>query len=131
MPNISKSKDNQKMKFQTLFCFLKKLYMRYKQVVSIFVSIYFGSPWLRHTIKTNFIKFNTVDLELCSILSLRKGLRTSFSSTFCMQFLKRIHSLCYLLLATVFIWFPVDKIINFGINHSFFFQAVFQNYQKS
>ena len=36
-----------------------------KQVVSTFVSIYFGSPRLGHIIKTSCIKFETVDPEIC------------------------------------------------------------------
>ena len=34
-----------------LFCFFKKLYMKYKQVVSNLVLIYFGNRRLGHTIK--------------------------------------------------------------------------------
>ena len=38
--------------------------MRKKQVVSTLVSIYFGSPRLGHRVKSNCIKFQTVDLEI-------------------------------------------------------------------
>ena len=93
LPNISISKDNQEMKFgesikykvrniflqrscrkwagrpvPDLFLFLKKLYTRSKQVVSTLVLIHFGRLWLGHTIKTNFITFQNVDPEKCSIL---------------------------------------------------------------
>ena len=72
LPNISRSNENQTIKFgqlikyikrnvfpiermqkmgqesqfQTSFCFLKKLYMRQKQVVYSLVAVYFESPQL-------------------------------------------------------------------------------------
>ena len=49
------------------FLFLKVLY-EVKQVVSSLVLIYFGRCGLEHTIKANFITFQPVDLEICSIL---------------------------------------------------------------
>ena len=36
------------------------------------VLIYIGRPLLGHTIKTNFITFQTVDLEICSIFTFYK-----------------------------------------------------------
>ena len=37
-------------------CFLRKLYMKWKQVFYSLASIYFDSPRLRHAVKTNWIK---------------------------------------------------------------------------
>ena len=51
-----------------LFAFLINLYVRQKQVVNILILIYFGRPPLGHAIKTNFVTFQVVDLDLCSIL---------------------------------------------------------------
>ena len=39
-------------------------YVRSKQVVSTIVLIYFGKPPFRHSIKTNFMTFQTADLEM-------------------------------------------------------------------
>ena len=58
--------------FQISFSFLKKIYIRYKQVVSTLVLTDFGRPPLIHTTKTNPIAFKTVDLETCSILTFYK-----------------------------------------------------------
>ena len=33
----------------------------------LIVSIYFGSSWQGNTLETNFIKFLTVDPEICSV----------------------------------------------------------------
>ena len=65
-----------------LFCFLKK-------VVMILVLLYFGRSSLGHTIKTNFMTFQDVYLEICSILYLTKGPGISFSTTFCTWFFKK------------------------------------------
>ena len=54
--------------FQTFFCFLKKLYIRLKQVVSTLVLVYFCGLRLKVTINTNLKTFPTVDPEICSIL---------------------------------------------------------------
>ena len=51
-------------------------------MVSTLVSIYFGSPWLGYTTKTNCIKRHAVDLEICSILILLNEFGTVFSTTF-------------------------------------------------
>ena len=85
LPNISRSKSNQTMKFgvliaipsfknnagnetgrlvPNLFLFLKKALFRQKQVINTLVLIYFSSSWLRHTIKTNCIKVQTVDPQM-------------------------------------------------------------------
>ena len=42
-------------------------------MVSTLVLTHFGRPALGHTIKTNFITFQTVDLEICSILIFYKS----------------------------------------------------------
>ena len=50
--------------FQTSFYFLKKLYISQKQVVS--TSVF--ERTFAIIMKTNFITFQTVDLDICSIL---------------------------------------------------------------
>ena len=45
-----------------------------KQVVSTLVLIYFARPRIWHTVKTNFIKVQTVDPEICSISILERSL---------------------------------------------------------
>ena len=57
--------------------------MNWKQVVSILVSTYFGNPRLDYTIKANYWKIETADLEIYSILIFNKRFVTSFSVTFC------------------------------------------------
>ena len=47
-----------------LFCSLRKLYIRQKQVFSTQVIIRFGRPRLGHTIKTNCITFLTIDPDI-------------------------------------------------------------------
>ena len=42
---------------QGFLCFLRKLYIRLKQIVSTFVLTYFDRPLVRYTINTNFITF--------------------------------------------------------------------------
>ena len=95
LPNISRRKGNQYMKFcqlikynmrniflqilcrkwgtetssWSLFIFLKKLCIRWKQVVSTLGLINFRRPRLRHTINTKFISFQTVGSEICSIVT--------------------------------------------------------------
>ena len=67
--------------------FLEKIYIRSMQVVSTFL-LYFGKPQLGHTTKTNSITFQTVDLEICSILIFYKRSGTTFFTIFCMRFFK-------------------------------------------
>ena len=43
---------------------MKALY-EVKQVVSTFISTYFGRPQLEHTIKTNCINVKAVDPKIC------------------------------------------------------------------
>ena len=42
-------------------------------MISTLVLINFGRPRPGHTIKTNFLKFQTVDPEICSILTFYKS----------------------------------------------------------
>ena len=66
----------QRDRFKTNICFLKKLYVRLKQMVSILVLIYCDGPQLGHRIKANCVYFQTVDPEISLILFfLEKGLR--------------------------------------------------------
>ena len=46
--------------------------MGLKQVVRTLVLIYFGSYRHRHTVKTNCIKFEAFNPEICSILIFQK-----------------------------------------------------------
>ena len=75
-----------------LFLFFEKTSYKLKQVVSTWVSIFFGSPRLKHTIKASCIKLVSVDLVICSILVFRKGSGTSFYIIFCVWFFKKIIS---------------------------------------
>ena len=50
------------------FLFFKKALHKVKQVVSTLNLMYFGRPQIEHTIKARFITFQTVDLEIWSIL---------------------------------------------------------------
>ena len=63
--------------------------MQKKQLVSTLVSICFGSPWLKHTMKTNCMKLQTVDPVICSNLILSRGSGASFITIFCAWFLKK------------------------------------------
>ena len=51
-----------------LFLYFKKTLCEIKARVSTLMSIYVGSPRLRHTIKVNCIKCLTIDPGICSIL---------------------------------------------------------------
>ena len=96
LPNISRSNGSQKMKFGQLIennminnciqrlCrkgkfqtsqFLKKLYIRSKQVVRTSFLIYIGRPLLGHALKTNCTTFQATDPEMCSILVFQKRIR--------------------------------------------------------
>ena len=46
--------------------------MKQNQVARTLVSIYFGSPRLERAIKTNSMKLETVDAEICAILMFLK-----------------------------------------------------------
>ena len=54
--------------FPDLFLFFEKLLYKAKQVVNTLVLIYFVRSRLRNSTKTNFITFQIVDPEICSIL---------------------------------------------------------------
>ena len=123
LPSISRSKGNQAMKFgplmkysvrnmrkmrkmrqrdqiQTLFRFLKKLYIKQKQVINTLVLIYFRRSRLKHAIKTNFITFQTADPEICAILYLYKRVwEQLLHHIFCMIFKDKKYFPCYTLLA--------------------------------
>ena len=60
-------KEAERLGPELFLIFLKKLHIQEKQVVCTLVLIYFGRPRLGHTIKTNFITFQTVDPEICPI----------------------------------------------------------------
>ena len=95
------------------------------------VLLYFGRPRLGHDIKTNFITFRTVDLEICSIFS--RFWDKLLHHTLCMLFQEK-YFLCYtpkfnawlpLLheildnICIAIIYCPVFDVIYFEINHSF------------
>ena len=70
--------------------FLEKA-TRQKQLVRALVSTYFGSPLLGHTIKSNYIKFQTANPEICSVWIFRKESGTIFLKhilfiTFCEKY---------------------------------------------
>ena len=68
-------------------------------MVSTLVLIYFGWPWLGHTIKTNFKTFQAANLEICSILTfLWKGLGLLSSPHFVYDFSRKCFSCCILLI---------------------------------
>ena len=99
LTNTSKSKFNQAMKFgqsieynrknmffqksckneaerlvPELSLFFKKALLKIKTSGKhILALIHFGRPRLRHTIKANFITFQTIDSEICSILTFHKS----------------------------------------------------------
>ena len=50
--------ENEAERLQTFFCCLRKLYIRYKQVVSTWVLIYFDKPRLGHTRETDMLNFD-------------------------------------------------------------------------
>ena len=58
-------------------------------MASALVLTYFGRPPLGHIKKINFIKFQTVDPEMCSVLIFIKGSGTSFPTTFCAWIFKK------------------------------------------
>ena len=103
-------------------------------VSSTLISIYLGSPQLGQTIKTNYIKFQTVDPEICSISVFWRRARDWFlHHILCMIFWDKYFSF-YLLLTDqmllsdclyflrywiIIISFPVDDVINFETNLSF------------
>ena len=111
-------------------CFLKKLYIRSKQVVSTLLLIYFGRPSLGYTIKTNCKRY--AQFWFC-----RKGLGLAFLPHFRYEFSRKIFRLLYSMndlnfivllsllleilgnMCIVIISFPACDIKNFEINLSF------------
>ena len=65
------------------------------QVVSTLLLIYFGKPRLEHTIKTNFITFQTDAPEVCSILTFYKSLGLTSPPRFGCDFLRKIFLILY------------------------------------
>ena len=127
-----------------VFFFKKKHYVRSMQMVSTLLLIYFGKPRLEHTIKTNFITFQTDDLEVCSILIFYKSLGLASLPRFGCDFLRKIFLMLYsinwpsftvwlpLLLLEILgnmciaiICCPVCEATNFEINHNFLIKPVF------
>ena len=87
-------------------CFKKSFRWGKRKSSAPYFYIYFGRPQLRHTIKTNFRTFQTVDPEICSILILCKIfsekyfscyilLTDQISLSFCIYFL-RYWAICVL-----------------------------------
>ena len=76
--------------FLTSFCFLEKLCMKYEEMVSTYFLIYLGKPGLGHTLKTNFIIFQTVDPEICSILIFYKRFGLASPQHFVYDFSRKI-----------------------------------------
>ena len=112
-------------------------------MASTLVLIYFGRPLLGHAIKTNFIEFQIVDPEQYWILFFIRGSGTTFSTTFCARFFKKLLSMLYYInwpnfivwlpflleildnICIVIICSPVCDVINFEINHSFLIKPIF------
>ena len=82
-------KMRQEDEFKTSFCFLKMLYKKKKQVVSTLVLTCFGSPQLGHTMKTNCMKLDIVDLEIFLILIFKNESTSSFSTIISAWFMKK------------------------------------------
>ena len=90
----------------------------------------------------------TVDRQICSISMFYEKIWTSFSTTICIWFLTKIFLMSYFIkwpnytvcltlslealgnICIVIICCPVCGIINFEINRSIFFRAVFLHYQN-
>ena len=92
LPNHSRSKDNKAMEFGQLVEYNVRIIIIFKnpagdnmgKLISDFFSFFEKAlfkvkaigqhlrPRLGHTIKTNFVTFQTVDLEICSILDFQK-----------------------------------------------------------
>ena len=105
--------------------------MNWKQVVSTLVSIYFGNPRLDDTIKTNYWKIQTADLEIYSILIFNKRSVTISLPHFVYGFSRKIfpmicsinwrHFIAWLPLVselsdnTVIIWMSAGVLIYFSI----------------
>ena len=64
-------------------------------MVSTLVSIYFGSPQLVHTVKSNCIKFEATDPEMLNFDFLEKDLRLVYPPHFVYDFSRRIFFIFY------------------------------------
>ena len=131
MPNIWRSKINKAMKFGQLIEYngrniflqkscrkwgretssrpFKKLQIRGKQKVSIFILKYFGRPQLGHKIKANCVTFQTVDLEIRSILNFCKRVWNELPHQILCMIFQQKYSSCYTLLT--------DKILLSGCRY--------------
>ena len=59
-------------------------------MISTLIYLYLGRPQLGHTIKTNFITFQTVDLEIYSVLVFSKSLGIASPPYFVHNFPRKI-----------------------------------------
>ena len=119
-------------------------------MLSALVLICFGRPRLGHTIKTNFITFQTVDPEIFSILILiLKGLGLAPPSCFVYDFLRQILLMLYSInwpnfilwlslrleilgnMCIVIICCPVCDVIHFRNSNSFLIKLFFYITKKS
>ena len=64
-------------------------------MVSTLISIYFGSPRLLHTVKSNCIKFEGTDLEMLNFDFLGKDLRLVYPHHFVYDFSRRMFFMLY------------------------------------
>ena len=108
---------------------------------STLVLIYFGRPGLGHTVKTNFITFQTVNPAISSILIFHKRVWVQLlRRILCMIFQEKYFQLYTLLTDHIslsgYLYFlrywviliiccPVCDVTNFEINHRFLIKPVF------
>ena len=112
-------------------------------MISTLVLIIFGRPRFVHTIKSNFIAFQTANPEICSSLVLIRVLGLAFPPHFVYDFSRKILLMLYSInwqsfivwsslllgifedICIVIVCCPVFDVINFEINRSFFFKPFF------
>ena len=127
---------------KNFFIFLKKAYIRSKQVVSTLVLICFGRTPFWHTLKPNRLTFQTVDREIWLIFIFygtawdklfRHILRTIFQEKYfsCYilvtgQILDIFRNICAIIICCT-----VCDTINFEINNSFLIKTFFYITKKS
>ena len=63
-------------------------------MISTLIYLYLGIPQLGHAIKTNFVTFQTVDLEIYSILVFSKSLGLASPPNFVYNFPRKIFFMC-------------------------------------
>ena len=116
--------------------------MRKRQVVSNLVSIYFDSPLLGHTIKTNCLKLQATDSEIFLIFIFQKRAQEQFLHLFlCIIFQEKYFSCCILLtdhirclrlpllleilsnMCIAIVYFPGCDVINSFLMKSFFYMT--------